>query len=122
MHYVERARLAEMATMLGHWGKEFHRWAAVNGGFPDDSHVVLPPEAADDLSIDNATWLATTDLGGNWNYEGPNSYPYAGIAILGADAEQWKIQAFDRIMDDGDLTSGKFRVTPNGRHTYILDE
>jgi len=25
-------------------------------------------------------------------------------------------------MDDGDLSQGRFRQTPNGRYTYILDE
>ena len=97
-------------------------WAQLNGGYPDDSHVVLPPQAADELSIDVAIWLADTELGGNWNWEGPDNYAYAGIAILDADAPAWKITAFDKIMDDGDLATGKFRQTPNGRHTYILDE
>ena len=26
------------------------------------------------------------------------------------------------IMDDGDLSQGRFRQTPNGRYTYMLDE
>jgi type IV pilus assembly protein PilA len=120
--FVERARLTEMAVMLGHWGKELHRWAAIEGRYPDDSHVILPPEAADDLSIDNAQWLAPTDLGGNWNWEGPDNYPYAGIAILGATEPVSKIRQLDKILDDGALTTGRFRQTPNGRYTFILDE
>lgn len=28
----------------------------------------------------------------------------------------------DTIIDNGDLSSGKFRKTPNGRYTFILGE
>ena len=31
-------------------------------------------------------------------------------------------ERIDNIVDDGALTTGKFRVTPNGRPTYILEE
>ncbi|MEM7405125.1 MAG: prepilin-type N-terminal cleavage/methylation domain-containing protein [Pseudomonadota bacterium] len=120
--YTTRARLTETAVQLGHWGREFSRWAAMEGGFPNDSHIVLPPEAASDLAIDNATWLAETAVGGNWNYEGPDQYPYTGIAILGATEPVRTIQMLDKILDDGNLTSGKFRQTDNGRYTYIIDE
>jgi len=120
--YTDKARLAGMAVRLGHWADEFSIWAQIYGKYPDDSHIVLPPEANGELAIDNAIWLGATDLGGNWNWEGPDSYPYAGIAILGATATTRKLQLFDQIIDDGNLSTGKFRLTPNGRHTYILYE
>ena len=120
--YVEKARLTEMAVRLGKWSREFRLWSEIYGRYPDDSHVILPPDAGGELAIDEPTWLAETALGGNWNWEGPDSYPYAGISILGATAPEQRIRDFDAIIDDGDLTSGKFRLTPNGRHTYILDE
>ena len=120
--YVEKARLTEMAVRLGKWAREFQLWAQIYGRYPDDSHVILPPDAGGELAIDELTWLAETDLGGNWNWEGPDNYPYAGISILGATAPERRIRAFDAIIDDGNLATGKFRVTPNGRHTYILEE
>ena len=120
--YVEKARLTEMAVRLGKWAREFQMWAEIYGRYPDDSHVILPPDAGGELAIHEATWLAETDLGGNWNWEGPDNYPYAGISILGATAPERLIRDFDAILDDGNLGTGKFRLTPNGRHTYILEE
>ena len=67
-------------------------------------------------------WYDPTMLGGNFNWEGPDYYPYAGISIVGATASEHDITIFDKILDDGDLSSGKFRLTSNGRHTYIIDE
>jgi hypothetical protein len=32
------------------------------------------------------------------------------------------LELLDSMLDDGDLTQGKFRQTPNGRYTYIIDE
>lgn len=120
--YVIRANLVETALELGQWGREFRRWNANNGRYPDDSHIVLPPEAANELIIDNTRWLADTALGGNWNWEGPDNYPYAAISIFGATAPVEEIRQLDFILDNGDLATGIFRQTPNGRYTYILEE
>ncbi|MEO0421886.1 MAG: prepilin-type N-terminal cleavage/methylation domain-containing protein [Pseudomonadota bacterium] len=119
--YVTRARLADMAVKLGAWGREFDRWAGMAGYYPNDSHVDLPPDAPD-LSIDPVAWAETTAIGGNWNWEGPDNYGYAGISIVGATEPEKTIRLLDRIVDNGDLDTGKFRQTDNGRYTFILDE
>lgn len=120
--YSTRARLVETAIRLGNWSREFRRWELANGRFPNDSHIGLPAEAARTLNILEADWLAPTELGGNWNWEGPDGYSYAGIAIVGATAPVQDIQQLDYILDDGNLETGSFRQTPNGRYTYIIWE
>lgn len=121
-NYMTRARLVETALMLGQWGREFQRWNGENGRYPNDSHIVLPPEAQGELIISNSQWLAPTALGGTWNWEGPDNYTYAGISIFRVSAPVVDIQQLDFILDDGSLGTGRFRQTPNGRYTYILDE
>jgi hypothetical protein len=32
------------------------------------------------------------------------------------------MELVDAALDDGDLAQGRFRQTPNGRFTYILEE
>jgi prepilin-type N-terminal cleavage/methylation domain-containing protein len=118
--YVTRAKLTETAANLGKWKKEFKLYATVMGRYPDDSHIVLPANAG--LSIDETLWLAPTALGGNWNWEGPDSYPYAGIAIVDPSSSEEDIALLDRLLDNGDLATGAFRKTPNGRYTWIIDE
>ncbi len=119
--YVTRARLTGTATQLGHFARAFDMWKKLNGHYPDDSHLVLPPDALG-LTINVDEWNETTALGGHWNWEGPDGYPYAGIAIDTPTSPEADIAHLDAIMDDGNLTTGKFRKTPNGRYTYIIDE
>lgn len=120
--YFVRAQLVETTLRISNWGREFKRWEIDNGRYPNDSHIVLPPEAARTLNILNSEWLAPTALGGNWNWEGPDGYGYAGIAIVNATASVNDITQLDWILDDGDLSTGSFRQTKNGRYTYILEE
>ena len=120
--YSTRARLVETALRLGNWSREFRRWEQANGRFPNDSHIGLPEEAVRTLNILQAEWQAETALGGNWNWEGPDGYSYACIAIVGATATVQDIAQLDYVLDDGNLETGSFRQTPNGRYTYIISE
>jgi type IV pilus assembly protein PilA len=120
--YQKRTKIAGAASNLKHFEKGFIAYALEKGDFPNDSHIVLPdlPKMGD--YINPAVWGQATPLGGTYNWEGPDNYPYAGIAIFQATASQQDIELLDNILDDGDLTQGKFRQTPNGRYTYIIDE
>lgn len=119
--FVLRSQLTETASQLGQFARAFEAWHRVHGRYPNDSHVVLPPDAVG-LAIDPTVWAKRTQLGGNWNWEGPDGYSYAGISIVGASAPEQDIMQLDAILDDGNLTSGKFRKTSNGRYTFIIDE
>ena len=90
--------------------------------YPNDSHIVLPDLPTMEYYINPDVWGKTTLMGGTYNWEGPDGYPYAGISIFGATAPQEDLELLNTMLDDGDLTQGKFRQTPNGRYTYIIEE
>ena len=120
--YRRKARIAGAAADIKNFEKGFIAYALDEGEFPDDSHIVLPdlPTMADYINPD--VWGKTTALGGTYNWEGLDSYPYAGISIFEANAPQRDLELLDAMLDDGDLTQGKFRKTPNDRYTYIIEE
>lgn len=120
--YKQSALAASTAADLKNFRTAFESYAAENGGYPNDSHIVLPPGTGLEQIINDSIWLATTPVGGNYNWEGPDAYPYAGVAILGATAALSTLRMVDKSLDDGDLTTGVFRQTPNGRYTYIFEE
>ena len=122
VNYRRKAHITEAAEDIKNFEKGFISYALDENEFPDDSHIVLPdlPKMAD--YIDPVVWGKTTALGGTYNWEGADTYPYVGISIFQATAPQKELELLDSMLDDGDLTTGRFRQTPNGRYTYIIEE
>ncbi len=118
--HIRKARLTGMVTTLSSFRKSFEFYRLQYGRFPRDSHVVLPQGMQGEIS--ETVWRAETAIGGHYNWEGPNNYPYSGVSVLNATAPSAEIALLDRLIDDGDLSTGQFRLTPNGRHTYIFEE
>ncbi|MDA1257106.1 MAG: type II secretion system protein [Chloroflexi bacterium] len=118
------ARVNAVANDLRVFGDALNMYAMEHGGFPDDAHISPPFPAGSgvDEYIKVSKWSATTPLGGNYNWEGPDSYPYAGIAIFGSTAPADRWVELDELIDDGDIITGSFRQTPNGRYTYVIEE
>ncbi len=111
--------LDEMASTLKSFRQAFELYHQQNGQFPNDTHLTLPPGM--DGLISNELWVTQTPLGGNYNWEGLNGYPYAGIAIEGATASTSVIAELDKRLDDGNLSTGNFRFAPTGRYTWIFE-
>ena len=124
--YTQKANARTVASNLKTFGDGFKSYAIFNGDFPNDSHLPppyhLPSGAGMEAYFDEKTWAAPTPLGGFYNGEGPDNYPYAGISLFNTTASVKVLEMLDRMIDDGDLTTGNFRQTPNGRYTYILQE
>lgn len=115
--YIRRVELSESAASLVAMGDRIMQYRAKYGIYPADSHIVGPP------GIDmGGTWEANPPLGGSWNWEGPDRYAYAGISIYQHTADLDEIEMFDSLMDDGDMTTGKFRWGSNSRPVYILED
>ena len=117
---IQKARLTEMAITIDSFRKAFELYRLVNGQFPDDSHIDLPAGMIGE--IPDSVWRAETAIGGNFNWEGLNTYTYAGVSVLGPTAPEQEIMLLDRLIDDGDITTGKARFTRNGRYTFIFEE
>ena len=120
--YRKKAYIANVISNLKNFEKGFIAYAIDEGDFPNDSHIILPdlPTMANYINPDD--WGQTTPLGGTYNWEGADTYPYVGISIFEVTAPQEDLELLDRMIDDGDLTQGQFRQTPNGRYTYIIEE
>ena len=119
------AQVTQMANNLRVFSHAFQQYAMDYGNFPPDSHLPAPyhlPNSEMEEYLNAPLWKEVTVLGGNYNWEGPDSYSYAGISIFAATAPAAQFQALDEILDDGILSEGEFRQTPNGRYTFILEE
>lgn len=120
--YRDRAKATAVAADLKNFGMAFRAYALLEGQYPPDSHNQLPPGAGMEEFISPAAFNRETPLGGRYNWEGPDGYPYAGVSLFDCPAEIELIEVVDSTLDDGNLATGYFRQTPNGRYTYILEE
>jgi type IV pilus assembly protein PilA len=126
MEQIDRARIAAVAGDLRTFETGFLTFASDHGEFPPDSHLNPPYHLPSGVGIEEylplTRWVTSTPLGGNYNWEGPNNYAYAGFSIFQATAPASTMAMLDDKIDDGDLSQGRFRITSNGRDTYIIDE
>jgi len=116
--FVENLRVLE-GGILTH--------AQTYGRYPSNTDVGVPPGgmSADDFKI---SWLAPTPMRGQWDYdEGIAGCDNCKAAITCRGASGFATttdatwQEIDALIDDGDLTTGRFRVILNDRYTYIIE-
>lgn len=118
--YKERARVAATASDLRNFASGFWAYSTAYENFPNDTNLVLPPGM--ESFIAQNVWNQGPAIGGQYNWEGPNFYPYAGISIMNPPPND-VLMALDRQLDDGNLSQGRFRiVAANSRPTYIISE
>lgn len=120
--YRKKAQLSSIIFDLKHFEKGFWAYAIDEGDFPEDSHIVLPDLPTMARYVDPDMWGKPTLLGGTYNWEAPPTYSYVGISIFEGTAPRKEFRLLDSMLDDGNLTQGKFRQTSNDRYTYIIDE
>jgi prepilin-type N-terminal cleavage/methylation domain-containing protein len=123
---IIKARVSSVAADLKAFETGFLTYASDNGRLPPDSHLDpphhLPPGAGMEAYLSVHRWSRGTPLGGDYNWEGPDNYPYAGISIFATPAPASTMVLLDEEIDDGNLSKGRFRITPNSRYTFIVAE
>ena len=121
LNFIRNAKVGRTASEMRSLSQGFVAFYASNGQYPPDSHASLPPGMSE--YINPILWLNPTPIGGNYNWEGPDNYAYAGLSIFPADAAPLnELTMLDHLLDDGDLAQGNFRYGSNGRPTFIIEE
>lgn len=115
---------AACASKLRRAVAAFEMYRSEMGRYPPDqvvpSQTSIPAMANyfSDLSID--WWGDETELGGRWDWDiGYHDFA-ASLSIWQPSASEKQLIEFDRLIDDGDLDTGKFRKVSTQYH-YILE-
>lgn len=101
----------------------FELYAADEGAFPPSGQPgVIPPLMADYyfpyFKID--WWGNTTELGGNWSWNIDLDGIHASVSINAPTALQPQMTDLDRLIDDGNLATGRFRQVGT-KYNFIIE-
>jgi prepilin-type N-terminal cleavage/methylation domain-containing protein len=92
---------------------------------PDEPPGVVPPEVAAYLPH-RLDWSRPTPIDGMWDWDRAPSRAetlhgcYAGLSVVNPSRTSAQMQQIDAIVDDGNLSTGRFRARPNG-YIYVIE-
>lgn len=104
----------------------FGLYASETGSYPQDQVVPSETTVAEMDAyyfpyFDIDWWGEETELGGRWDWDvGYHGFAQS-VSIWQPTASTKQLQEFDRLIDDGDLGSGRFRKVETQYH-YILED
>lgn len=116
----QRAQNSRFVSDLRTFSQAFETYAMENGDWPANVGSGVVPAALTN-QISSAAWTSVNSLGGRWNWDAYRLGIKAGIATTGVTASTEQMTAIDQMIDDGDLTTGRFRAF-SGRYILVLDE
>lgn len=109
---------SEFRTFVG----ALERFAFENRGWPADTAPgVIPPGMEGYFAPDKFT--GTSPIGGNWDWQFQQGSPAIEAALAITDptiSEPFQVR-IDQLLDDGDLTTGRFQKIGNSL-TFIIQE
>jgi prepilin-type N-terminal cleavage/methylation domain-containing protein len=95
----------------------FVMYAADHNRYPDGAAAgQIPPGM--DMYLQKMRWTAATPVGGNWQWQGDKSG--GSVTIFNPTASFSQMKAIDAMVDDGNESTGTFRITGN-HWKYIVE-
>jgi type IV pilus assembly protein PilA len=114
---ISRARLKAQQTRflndLRIARHAFEQYTMENGTYPlDNTPSVVPPGMEDYLA--RMRWSAKTSIGGQWDWDYNQFGVTAGVSVYKPQRTDTEMAEIDKILDDGDLSTGYFRKRTDG--------
>jgi len=111
---------AAFVTNLRTYAQLFELQNQKAGAYPSDRNPgVLPPELVGTIRSDD--WGRMTPIGGQWDWDRGVFGIKAGVSVYRPNQTQAQMVEVDRALDDGNLTTGRFRRRSDG-YIYILEQ
>ncbi len=106
----------------------FSRYAHEKGSYPADQTVAGTVPLGTDDYLGKTSWLRTTPLGGNYDWDNKDAHNSLGVTfnaaikVVGCTWTLENLQMLDEWLDDGNLTTGNIRVTDAGSTVFFVIE
>lgn len=120
---IQNRQNAQAASKLRTAVAAFTLYRSEMGSYPADKNPgQIPPEITDyftEFHI-NDWWSSPTELGGGWDWDNGYHYKYS-VSISAPTKSIEQLTDFDRLVDDGNLSTGNFRQVGTQYH-YIIEK
>ena len=106
---------------------EMFSMAEGKGNYPPDAPVATAPAGFTGSGIRHFSWSELTPIGGSWKWDRAASRAdkvygcYGGISVVDPGRTTDQMQDIDSIIDNGDITTGRFRERAGG-YIYVVEE
>ena len=113
--------LKSFAGQLEIFNGEMRIWPdeRLPGRFPDSISGVTDNQL--EQSIKRAKWTSAPAVGGQFDWDLNQNGVYAALAIANPTATTAQLTALDKMIDDGNLSTGVFRSVPSGL-IYVMQQ
>ncbi len=116
----ERGRARRFAKEIKSAGHAFVQYAFENGDYPGDNTPSEIPGGMNEY-LAGFPWTESTVIGGSWDWDYNVFGILAAVSVKSPDWENDRMIDIDKIIDDGNLSSGQFRQRTGG-YMYVLEE
>jgi type II secretory pathway pseudopilin PulG len=99
----------------------FVHYEMENGSWPEDVNEGILPEEMEGY-LPAGHFESGTPVGGTWDWEQGVFGITAGISLRDSNASDEQIQRIDERIDDGNLSTGSFRIVDGAAYTLVLEE
>lgn len=118
---LSKARLNTIATSLANdyriYSGAFEMYATEHGHWPDDVNRGVVPDGMEGLL---PKFTEPSYMDGRWDWDYRSTKVVAGVTLRGGNLDDTIFARIDEILDDGDLSTGRFISTSSGA-TYVLE-
>ncbi len=120
MRYQKKGQNGAFIANLRTASDAFVMYSFENRQYPQNIGAGLVPPGMEPY-LNHFSWVKETPVGGRWNWDnGVHGYK-AGVAVNQPRADIPQLTEIDSAIDDGDLSTGRFRIRPNG-YVFVLEE
>ena len=96
----------------------FVQYSVDNRRYPPDATPGVMPSGMSDYLL-RVPWLKDTAIGGQWDWDNGQFGEKAGVSVYQPTIPQSQLERLDRMIDDGNLSTGSFKARSDGYISII---
>ena len=120
MRVKSQSQYTAAANDLRTFTAAFNTFSMEEGRWPAETASGVIPVGMEDR-IKSASWAKTTLGGAHWDWQFAVSGITAGIAMTDGDTTDSQLAEFDKLIDDGNINTGRFRRAGD-KPTFVIIE